>query len=73
MNTFSFILGGVSFVFFGIMVIIKHRFCHWAYAPYCADFTGYSTPFGSILILIGILLLWSEIRRLIKNRSKKGH
>jgi hypothetical protein len=61
-----FIIGAVCFICLGIIVITKSGLYNYGYH---IDFTGYNILAGSIFILIGILFIWSEIRKRIKKKE----
>lgn len=66
------VVGGIAFVAMGIIIISKQKLCHWAYAPFCWEFEGYSTPLGIGLIICGILYVCFDIRGWIRERGKRG-
>jgi len=64
----SVILAAVTLIYLGVIIIWKSRLCHWA--DYCISFTGYNLPVGSVLLIVGIYLFWSEIRKRNKKRKE---
>lgn len=63
-----FLLLGIFLIFFGISIIINPVWYSWKYGGYF-DLSGYNTPFGGFCIILGMLLIWSEIRKRMRNRK----
>jgi len=63
-------LCGFSFIILGI-IICFHPILHNPWYQHTFDFTDYNIPFGSALIIFGVLAIWSEIRRRNRRRRDK--
>jgi hypothetical protein len=64
---------GIVIIAFGTIILVQHKFCHYAYVPFCWDFTGYSTPLGSALLLWGIGYICFDLRRWVKGRKGRDN
>jgi hypothetical protein len=62
MNRHFFILLGIVWGFFGILIIKNPTFYHSRF-DYHFDFTQVKWPFGGALIVLGIFFIWSSFRR----------
>jgi hypothetical membrane protein len=58
----------LSVMIFGISIIINPVWYSWKYGGYF-DLSGYNTPFGGFCIILGMLFIWSEIRKRMRNRT----
>ncbi|MDA8326795.1 MAG: hypothetical protein M0033_11335 [Nitrospiraceae bacterium] len=67
MNRLLNIAVGASLIIFGIIIMIHPRFYDSAYETYF-DFTGYNIPLGLFMVVLGILFIWTELRRKRKNK-----
>lgn len=65
------IIGGIPFVYLGIVAIVEKKWCLWSYSPYCFEFGGLSNVIGVFFILFGILWFWSEIRRRRREKERQ--
>lgn len=63
-----YFLAGVITICFGISVILRPRFYDSIHGFYL-DFTGAEWIFGGLLITIGILFIFT----VIKKQNRKGH
>ena len=61
----SYIILGISLILFGGLTIIDPRYYSFKYGMYF-DFSGIEWPFGSLLILLGVAFIWTEIRKKLK-------
>ncbi len=62
MNKALPIIAGIACAFFGLGIIINPRFYSWQDYRYF-DFTGIKWPFGISLMAIGLLFIWSALRK----------
>jgi uncharacterized membrane protein len=64
-----FVSLGIFLILFGTGLLFHPA---WYSAKYSRwfDFTGYNVPFGCFCILIGILFIWSEVRKHIKKKKE---
>ena len=62
-----FIVGGIAFIIFGIMIIRDPIYCRGI----CVDLSGYNVFLGYLCIPFGIFSIWSGIRKRIKKIKKK--
>lgn len=60
------VLLGAILIFLGVGIIFEPRFYSYKF-DYYFDFTGYNIPFGIFMIVVGGLLLWTNLKR--KNKS----
>lgn len=65
MNRILYILLGIVLAVFGCAIIVQPRW-HSSKYDYNFDFTGIHIPFGSALIIIGVIFIWSALRRKAK-------
>lgn len=55
-------LAGIALILFGISVILNPT----SYGPiyrYLVDYTGYNIPLGVFIIGVGVLLLWTTLKK----------
>jgi len=60
------ILSGILLIIGGISIIVNPAFYHQIYQFYF-DYRGYNIPLGIFMIGVGVLLLWTTLR---KNKPK---
>ena len=60
------ILMGVILIFLGIKIIIHPRF--YDFKGEYFNLTGYNVPLGLFMVVLGILFIWTELRRKRKNK-----
>lgn len=70
MNRILAIIAGISSLAFGLRIILSPKFYSWKDYHYF-DFTTVKWPFGIILIGIGILLIWSGLRKKPQQADEK--
>jgi len=61
MNWWSLALG-ISLVVWGALVIRKPRFYDYRFGRYF-DFTGYEVLFGGFVIVVGVLFIWTTLKK----------
>ncbi len=71
MGRFFFILLGIVWGIFGILIIINPIFYH-SELRYRFDFTEIKWPFGGGLILLGCFFIWSSFRKKTIEAGKKA-
>jgi hypothetical protein len=69
MNRLIVALTGLVTAIFGLSIITGPKFYDRLYARYW-DFTEVRIPFGTALIIIGIIFIWSALRRKAKDYEK---
>jgi hypothetical protein len=67
-SRFEFFLLGIASVFFGIMILIQPRLYDHLYRRYF-DLSSYNIPLGAGFIAIGIVFIWTMLRK--KEKSKE--
>jgi hypothetical protein len=65
------IISGIPFICLGIVAIVNKQWCLESYSPYCFDFHGYSTPFGILFIVFGVLFSCFEIRKRLREITQE--
>ena len=70
MNRFVVILTGLVTAIFGLSIITGPRFYDRLYGRYW-DFTEVRIPFGGALIVIGIIFVWSALKKNPKDFEDK--
>ena len=65
-----YLILGIILILSGVLVIIQPKYYSSKHHQYF-DFTGIEWPYGSILIILGILFVWSVLRkkRGLRNRT----
>jgi hypothetical protein len=53
---------GIALICWGVLVMVHPKYYHRIYSYYF-DFTGYSIPFGVALIGIGLIFIWTTLRK----------
>jgi hypothetical protein len=71
MSRLFFILLGIVWGLFGLLIIIDPTFYHSG-LDYYFDFTEAKLPFGGGLIVLGILFIWSSFRKKTIEADKKA-
>ena len=66
MERIMFILLGGSLFILGFAIVVNPRFYDFIY-NYYFDFTGYNIPLGIFIIVVGILFIWTSLK---KRKSK---
>jgi hypothetical protein len=56
------ILLGAFLTFFGFKIIFKPKYFNPIY-EYFFDFSSYNIPFGIFMIIVGVLFIWTTLRR----------
>jgi hypothetical protein len=62
------ILAGVSLLLLGFGIIIHPTF-YDRLLEFQFNFTGYNIPLGIFMIIVGVLLLWTTLRREKKSKN----
>jgi hypothetical protein len=62
------IIGGLSFLLIGIFVTESGQFCHWSS---CTDFGRFGPFLGAALMLFGVLIIASELRKRVRRKTGK--
>lgn len=68
MIRFIFLLLGVLLVLEGYAIIVEPRFYSFRFHRYM-DFTGYNLALGIAMITVGLLFIWTEVRRRFRSRK----
>jgi uncharacterized membrane protein HdeD (DUF308 family) len=64
------VFAGCFSILVGVMICLQPMLYSQRYG-HTLDFTGYNIPLGTLLIIFGILAIWSEVRKRIKQRKEK--
>jgi hypothetical protein len=65
------IIVGIAFLFFGIQIFIEPKFISGKYPEICCDFTGFNKPLGILIIMAGLILFWTILRKSLKDKKNK--
>lgn len=64
-----YVVLGIFLILFGIRLFFHPAWYSLKYGAWF-DFTGYNIPFGCFCIFVGLLFVWSEIRKGRKRGTK---
>lgn len=65
-----FFLAGIALLYLGVGVILWSKYCNWT--GHCTSYQGYEFPVGILFIVVGLVFVWSEIRRRFKEKKKNS-